>query len=303
MTQMALQGCAVCLVAGFRTVSVHPGRSDWRTSIRPWREKAMPCWHWWKRGLWLALLGALLTGCSGWMGPPAEIQYDSQATRLLMNQLMATNAGLEAIKGVGRVTVTTDGTDHTYERAVWVGAEPGRLRFVFRSPTGMPVFSMSCDAEWLTALNYADGSYYSRQIGDNSLSRFLPVSVKCADLYALLVDRPPKVTYDAVRLDTDQSAADDSMVLLLQRRFRGTVGRIRIDRNTGDLQAVELLDIHGKRLYEARLEAIQTIEGYRLPTRIILSGPDGGLILDVSRCWPETSVAEDLFRIAPPPKE
>ena len=85
---------------------VHPGRFGRRTSIRPGRKKTMGCSHWWKRGLWLTLLGALLTGCSGWMGPPAEIRYDSQATRLLMNQLMATNAGLEAIKGVGRVTVS-----------------------------------------------------------------------------------------------------------------------------------------------------------------------------------------------------
>ena len=275
----------------------------WRAFFRvcqgSWRHHP----SWWKRWLRLTLLGALLTGCSGWIGPPAEIQYDSQATQQLMHQLLAANDGLEAIKGLGRVTVTTDGTAHTYERAVWVGATPGRLRFVFQAPTGMPVFSMSCDAEWLTALNYSDGRYYRHQIGDNSLSRYLPVSIKCADLYALLVNRPPKVAYDAVRLDTAQSTDNDSLVLLLRRRFRGTVGRIRVDRNTGALQAVELLDIHGNRLYEARLQAIKTIDGYRLPTRITLSGLDGSLVLDVRRCWPESSVTEDLFQIAPPQTE
>lgn len=237
------------------------------------------------------------------MGPPPEIQYDSQSSRVLMNQLMAVNAGLEAVKGVGKVTVAARGSSQTYERAVWVGAEPGRLRFVFRAPTGQPVFSMSCDAEWLTALNYTDGSYYRRQIGDNSMSRFLPVSIKCVDLYALLVGRPPLVTYDTVRLDTANSSIDGPLVLLLQRRFRGTVERIRVDRRTGDLQAAELLDIHGNRLYEARLEAMETVEGYRLPIRISVSGPDGSLLLEVRRSWPETAVAEDLFHIAPPQKE
>jgi hypothetical protein len=237
------------------------------------------------------------------MGPPAEVRYDSQASRMLMNQLTAANAGLEAVKGVGKVTVTANGTPHTYERAVWMGAEPGRLRFVFRAPTGQPVFSMSCDAEWITALNYADGSYYRRQIGDNSMSRILPVSVKCVDLYALLVGRPPLVAYDSVRLDTANSNSDDSLVLLLQRRFRGTVERIRVDRHTGDLQAAELLDIHGNRLYEARLDAMETIDGYRLPSQISISGPDGSLLLDVRRSWPETTVAEDVFHIAPPQSE
>jgi hypothetical protein len=300
----ASQWAAVDGAAGRRSVMVDTICFGRRTLFRTRQGSRGRHLSWWKRWLRLTLLGALLSGCSGWMGPPAEIQYDSQATQQLMHQLLAANAGLEAIKGLGRVTVTTNGSAHTYERAVWVGAAPGRLRFVFQAPTGMPVFTMSCDAEWVTALNYGDGRYYRHQIGDNSLSRFLPVSIKCADLYALLVDRPPKVVYDTVRLDTaPQSTTDDSLVLLLQRRFRGTVGRIRVDRNTGELQSVELLDIHGNRLYEARLQAIQTIDGYRLPTRITLNGPDGSLVLDIRRCWPEASVTEDLFRIAPPQTE
>jgi len=219
---------------------------------------------------------------------------------MLMNQLMEANAGLQAIKGVGRVTVTTGGTQHIYDRAAWVGAEPGRLRFAFRAPTGLPVFSMSCDAEWLTALNHADGSYYRHRIGDNSLSRFLPVSIKCADLYALLVGRPPKINYDAVQLDTVDANKNDMLVLLLRRRFRGTVGRLHVDRITGELRAVELLNVRGNRQYEARLQSIKAIDGYRLPGRITLSGPDGRLVLEATRIWPETAVAEDLFRIPPP---
>jgi len=253
-----------------------------------------------KRFLLLCLLGAMVYGCSGWMRPPGEIQYDSQATRMLMDQLTAANAGLQAIKGVGRVTVTSGGAQQTYDRAAWVGAEPGRLRFAFRAPTGMPVFSMSCDAEWLTALNHADGRYYRRQIGDNSLSRFLPVAIKCADLYALLVGRPPKINYDAVHLDTADANTDDTLFLLLRRRFRGTVGRLRVDRSTGELRAVELLDIHGNRQYEARLQSTQIVDGYRLPRRITLSGPDGRLVLEATRIWPETAVADELFRIPPP---
>jgi len=220
-----------------------------------------------------------------------------------MNQLMTANDALEAVKGVGRVTVTTSGSSHTYERAVWVGAEPGRLRFVFRAPTGQPVFTMGCDEEWLTALNYADSSYYRHKIGDSSLSSFLPVSVKCADLYALLVGRPPKVPYDAVRLDTSPKSTDESLTLLLQRRFRGTIERIHVAQSTGELQSVELLDIYGKRIYEARLQDMQTIDGYRLPSRLTLSGPKGSLALEVGRSWTETDVAEDLFRIAPPQTE
>jgi hypothetical protein len=254
--------------------------------------------------LLLTCMAVLFSGCAGWWGQSTEIQYDSDATRQLMDRLMTANAGLDAFKGKGRVLVNSQGTLRIYNRTAWVGAKPGRLRFAFQSmPGGPPVFSMSCDELWLTALNHADGKYYSRQIGDNSLSRFLPVPIKCADLYGLLTGRPPQVTYDSVRIDPQTKNGADPIVILLQRRFRGTVGRISVSRDTGELSSVELLDIHGNRLYAARLDAMQTIDGYRLPVNIKLTGPDGSIELDVQRIWPGASVTTDLFRIAPPQSE
>jgi hypothetical protein len=251
--------------------------------------------------LLLVCLVVLLSGCAAWWAPSPGIQYDSEATRQLMDRLVKANTGLDAFRGKGRVLVNSQGTRRTYNRTAWVGAEPGRLRFAFQSmPGGPPVFSMSCDEMWLTALNHTDGKYYSRRVGDNSLSSFLPVQIKCADLYRLLVGRPPQVEYDSVRLDPQIQNGADPIVILLQRRFRGTVGRISVNRATGELSAAELLDVHGNRLYAARVDAMQTIDGYRLPANVKLTGPDGNLELDVQHTWPGASITKDLFRIAPP---
>jgi len=246
-------------------------------------------------------MAVCFSGCAGWWGQSTEIEYDSDATHQLMDRLMTANAGLDAFRGKGRVLVNSQGTLRTFNRTAWVGAEPGRLRFAFQSmPGGPPVFSMSCDELWLTALNHADGEYYSRQVGDNSLSWFLPVQIKCADLYGLLKGRPPQVTYDSVRIDPQTKNDADPIVILLQRRFRGTVGRISVTRDTGEFCAAELLDVHGNRLYAARVDAMLSIDGYRLPANIKLTGPDGSIELDVQRTWPSASVTTDLFRIAPP---
>ena len=244
--------------------------------------------------------GLLISGCAGWLGPPTEIQYDSDTTQILMDRLQHHNDGLGAVKGLGRVTVTTSNDKRVYERAVWVGADPGRLRFAFLAPSGLPVFSMSCDEIWLTALNHSDGAYYRRQIGDNSLSRFLPVSIKCVDLFALLVGRPPRLVYDTVLIADDGTAGQDDSEIELKRRFRGTVGRLWVDRERGELRSVELIDINHNRLYEARVQEMQTIAGYRLPTNITLNGPEGALTLEAKRVWPESTVTEDMFRIEPP---
>jgi hypothetical protein len=254
---------------------------------------------------WLVLIGLTvgLSACSQWGQHPRPIQYDSDTTQALLQRVTDVNTDLSAFRGIGRVRVTMQGTERVYERTAWVGSEPGRLRFAFRSPTGMPVFSMSCDEAWLTALNHADGQYFHRQINKNSLSRILPVAITCADLYGLLVGRPPQVDYDAVRMAPAGRGDADTIVLLLQRRFRGTVGRISIARDTGELSAAELLDVHGKRLYAARVDARQTIDGYRLPVKIRLTGPDGSLELDVQRTWPAASVSRDFFKITPPPSD
>lgn len=251
-------------------------------------------------GLLLSCLTVFFCGCAAWW-QPVEIQYDSDATRQLMDRLMNANAGLDAFRGTGRVLVNSQGTQRTYNRTAWVGAEPGRLRFAFQSmPGGPPVFSMSCDELWLTALNHADGKYYSHRVGDNSLSSLLPVQIKCVDLYGLLVGRPPQVKFDSVRIDSQTAQDTDPIVIILQRRFRGTVGRISVTRATGEFRAAELLDVHGNRLYAAQVGAMNTIDGYRLPASIKLTGPDGSLELDVQRTWPGASVTKDLFRIAPP---
>jgi len=245
-------------------------------------------------------IAVLLSACAAWRGKPQEIHYDSDATRALVDRLTTMNSGLKAISGKGRIVVSEKGAQHVYNRTVWVGAEPGRLRFAFRSPAGMPVFSMSCDEQWVTALQHTDGKYYRSHIGDNSLPSFLPVEINCRDLYGLLVGRLPRVAYDRASMDASDSHADDTITIVLQRRFRGTVGRIRVSRTTGELRAVELMDIHGNRRYAAEVDRTQTVGDYRLPGHIVLIGPDGSLELDVQQVRPRENTSADLFRIEPP---
>lgn len=246
--------------------------------------------------VWVA---ALCAGCAS-LWAPRPVAYENEAVRRLMLQAQTANAGMEGVKGLGRITLAVDGSERIYERTAWVGAEPGRLRFVFRAPTGMPVFSMSCDEQWVTALNHSDGDYYHRRIGGGSLSRFLPVPVTCQDLYGLLLGRPPAVTHDSVRVDDRAPPDRAGVTLLLQRRFGVTVGRLHLAADSGELRLVELLDRQGNPRYEARLEDRQTVDGYRLPTRIRLSGPDGGLTVEAQRLWTAAGVSASLFRIAPP---
>ena len=189
---------------------------------------------------------------------------------------------------------------HTIERSGWAQNLVDCVLLSRVCPAAHRYFHWDVTSYGFTALNHTDGQYYSRKVGDNSLPGFMPVEIKCADLHGLLVGRPPEVKYDAVRIDAQTKADSDLIVLLLQRRFRGTVGRISVMRDTGELSMAEVLDVHGNRLYTARIADMQTVDGFRLPANITLTGSSGNLTLDVKRIWPGASVTQDLFRIAPP---
>ncbi len=248
----------------------------------------------------LALLIALtmgLSGCAGW-GAPSAPQYDSDATQDLVTALYAANPGLVAGKWIGKVSMTVDGGRRTFDRAVWAGAEPGRVRFDARTPFGLPALSLACDESYLTAMAHSEGKYYRKHVGSSSLGQVFPVDMSCQDLYRLMTGRPPLIDYHSARLE--KAEEEGMLTIQLSRRFKGTVARLRVDAQNRTLAGVELLNIHGKPRYQAWLVDSRMVEGFRLPHRLLLESAKGRLEFQTARLRPNRPVAPTLFQIRPP---
>ena len=243
----------------------------------------------------IALLMSL-GACAGLGGLP-EPQYDSEATRGMVTALFNVNAHLVAAQWIGKASMTFDGRRRTFDRAVWAGAPPGRVRFDARTPFGLPVLSLACDETYLTAIVHNQGQYYRKQMGDDGLGRFFPVDISCRDLYDLMVGRPPGIEYHAAQVETSAAGAH---TIRLSRRFKGTVARLWVDAPSGRLTGVERLNIHGNRRYQVWLADHQTVDGVSLPRRLELEGAQGRLVLDAARLLPNRPVAPSVFRIPPP---
>lgn len=253
-----------------------------------------------RRGAWLiwvtvVMLG--LTGCAGFQSTPSAPQYDSHRTQDLLAALYDVNGGLVSGKWIGKVSMTFDGDRRTFDRAVWAGAEPGRVRFDARTPFGLPVVSLACDESYVTAVTHTNGQYYRRRVGDNSLGRVLPVDISCRDLYLLLTGRPPVIDYHSAHLE---NTVEGTQTIWLKRRFKGTVAKLRVDAASGTLTGVELLDIHGNRRYWARLAQQRPVDGFLLPHRLLLQNAQGELDFEIGRLYPNRPVTASLFQIAPP---
>jgi hypothetical protein len=238
-----------------------------------------------------------LAGCAGFTAAPRTPDYDSDLTRALLTALENTNARLSTGKWRGKVAMTVDGQRRTLNRAIWAGAEPGRVRFDARNPFGLPVFSVACDENYLTAVAHDERRYFRRKTGAESLGQVFPVDITCRDLYRLLVGRPPVVDFHDAMLEEEPGTG---RTIRLKRRFRGTVAKLSIDYDSGDLVGVETFDIHGNRRYRARLTQRRTVGGFRLPHEVFLEGGDGQLLLEIARFEPNQPVPAALFSIAPP---
>jgi outer membrane biogenesis lipoprotein LolB len=246
------------------------------------------------------LLLVVLAGCGLW-GPPAEIRYDTPDTQACLLRLAQTNQSVTTFKGIGQVSVVSHGRRQIYDRVAWAGAAPGRLRLAVRAPSGLPLLSLSCDAEWVTVLNHSQGRYHRAHIGDNSLSAYLPVALRCGDLYDLLRGRPPTVDYDAAAWLPAEAATPGAAAIALKRRLRGTVARLFVDPDRNcRLLGAEVLNVHGNPSYRARLEYGQDFDGFALPKRLSIESDQGRMEIQVDREFPNAPVADELFVIDPP---
>jgi len=249
---------------------------------------------------WLGLLAILLGACTPW-GPPAEIRYDSPDTQACLLRLQQTNQSLTTFKGLGQVSVVSHGQRQIFDRVIWAGAVPGRLRLAVRAPSGLPLLSLSCDAEWVTVLDHSRGRYHRAHVGDSSLSDYLPVALSCRDLFDLLRGRAPAVEYDSAVWLPEAAATPGRAVIALKRRLRGTVAQLFVDPDRNcQLLGVDVLDVYGNPSYHARLAYGPDIDGFALPQRLNLESSQGRMEIQVDRVMPNAPVADDLFVIAPP---
>ncbi len=247
--------------------------------------------------LLLMALAMGLGGCAG-LRAPLVPQYDSDATQELVTALYAANTDLVAGKWIGKVSMTVDGSRRTFNRAVWAGAEPGRVRFDARTPFGLPALSLACNESYLTAMAHSEGKYYRKRIGSSSLGQIFPVDMSCQDLYRLMIGRPPVIDYHSARLE--KAEEEGMLTIRLNRRFKGTVARLWVDAQDRTLAGVELLNIHGKRSYQAWLADSRMVDGFRVPHRLLVESAKGRLEFQTARLRPNRPVAPTLFQIPPP---
>jgi outer membrane lipoprotein-sorting protein len=253
---------------------------------------------------------------------PGDLKTLSEAGEIV-SYLKNQNLHLKTFKGMGRVTFWENEKKDLTTRVAWAGSVPDRFRIALRSVLGQPVVSVASDGQWLYLVDHTRGKFYKQHSKVSTMKRFFSIPVTSDDMVNLLAGRVSVNNYDSaavLRNDGSPGPMSDSLscrnavsnqeepcepehgyILVLKKGWGNTCQKIYLDASRKQVRKVEIFYLTGNLKYRAEFKTMQDIEGYRVPSRLVLTTDDGsGFQLDVDRYWADVSVSPSLFVLKPP---
>jgi hypothetical protein len=243
----------------------------------------------------LAVLLYFLTGCAAFRAgqrPPADATTAEAGA--LYATLRGINDTLHGFKALGTIRLQQGGIDQRF-RSAWAAGGGGRLRVDVLGIAGQPMFSFSCDGSNDYVLLYQEGRLIRRRAGGAAfMDRLVHIPIDAADLFALLSGRPGKSEdFFAIRLEKDPL---EGTVLVLWNKRDGARSRILLVRKPLCIREIERTDSRGHLVWRAEFRGMKERDGYRVPTDLRLTGPDGVQVrITTDRFWANPRMPADLF--------
>lgn len=255
-------------------------------------------------------------------GGSGDLKTLSEAGEIV-SYLKNQNLHLKTFKGMGRVTFWENEKKELTTRVTWAGSVPDKFRIVLRNFLGQPVLSVASDGQWIYLVDHTRGKFYKQHSKDSTMKRFFSIPVTSDDMVNLLAGRVSVDNYDSaavLRNDGSPGPMSDSpscrtaksnqeescesehgYILVLKKGWGNTCQKIYLDASRKQVRKVEIFYLTGNLKYRAEFKTMQDIEGYRVPSRLVLTSHDGsGFQLDVDRYWAGVSVSPSLFVLTPP---
>ena len=252
-----------------------------------------------KHGLFLVLSLAIptLVGCAGLIHERPSSTADFE-TRSLLTSLANRNSTLQSFKGIGKASVSRNGTDY-FARLAWAGSMPGKLRVELFGAPGHPKTGFASDGKWLYYFDPRDTQLPVKKISaiDPNLERFISIPITSSEIVTLLSGRIPEYAHHS--LDLQNRKLGEGYVLTLKKRWWRGSQKIYLDPTKKTIQKIQIFKENAL-VYQAEFQKMQTVHGYQVPSRLVISNDNGIFFkLDIDRYWANVSVSPEMFRLKP----
>lgn len=246
-------------------------------------------------GLNLFLLGAalvLLTGCAGLAPRDARIQ-DPRAA-LLADRVKSINQELHTFKGTARVTLTEKNLSQRF-RIAWAALLPDKIRLTILK-SGLPLETILADGSQVLFVSHT-GEHSPHRIKDPnpSLKRVISMPVRIQEIIALLAGRIPMEPFDRAVMSNHGPSAETTLVLT--RKWRGTVGTVRVDQKD-QIHGFQRLNSNRDPVYSTERRNLKRYGIHTIPMKTVINDPSGRtLTLEITSFYPDVPVKESVFSL------
>lgn len=231
--------------------------------------------------------------------PTAEETAARLEAEAVLEHLVQANASLSTFKGLGRIKRWGASEQPSTQRAAWVAAAPDKLGLVVLA-AGRPVVRVAADGRFVYLVDLLDPvhSYTKKRTADASLARLIRIPVSVTDIVAILAGRPP--IPDHARAFLQKDGQTGLRLLVLENRWR-VVAKVYLGPDQEEIRRLEVFGADGKLNYRVEFEEMQTIQGYRVPLRLLLTDDAGsGVQLEIEQYLANPPVTAAMFVIPPP---
>jgi hypothetical protein len=247
----------------------------------------------------LAFTAFFFAACSQLTGRLPEKPFDPE-TRALLLKLENINRDLKTFKGLGKIRLWSHGKITVAERVAWIGSEPSKLR-IDVLVSGHPGIKIANDGQWFYYLDpYSEKQPFRKiRATEANLKKIVSISIKSSDLMAFLAGRIPLREHDKATLLPNSTGS--GYVLELKKKWRSPREKIYLAEDKTRIQKVAIYDGKGDLMYRVEFDGMQTINSYRIPSRLIFSDDNGAVFqLDIKKYWTDVPVTPSLFVLTPP---
>jgi outer membrane biogenesis lipoprotein LolB len=240
-----------------------------------------------------------LSACSNLTGGMSKTPIDPRSAGAidLLSLAKNKNSKLKTFKGIGRVRLWDKG-NFQVSRVAWVGWNPKRIRMEVLGVSGHPLVSLASDGDWVYFYIHTQQRFYKKR-ANTTFQNFLSLPLGSIDMIALLSGRVPIADHQSVVLKRDP--VSNRYTLVLKKRWRGLVEKIYFDKKKENVTQVERFDSTGDLVYRVKFERLQTIAGYIVPVKLVISTAVGVIFeLDIEKYWVGVPVSLPMFVLEPP---
>lgn len=252
-----------------------------------------------KLNILLVISLLILSSCTTLKQPRLPFKTLSPTDDIL-KKVLSKGKEINDLKGIAIASITNAEKNYNFKEIIIV-QRPSSLRMETLGFFGQPLFFLTSKDNQLSILSLTENKFYRGKFTSDNLSLVLPLYLKPADLFSILLGVVPLIDY----IDTDIGLIQDENLYIVRFMQKGgTASQILwIEPFNFSILKSETYDSSGNPALTVKFDNYKIINGFMFPMSTSISLPSSltNILINYSELEINTGVKSNSFDLDIPP--